>query len=270
MESEPKAPENATETNERSALRRVKAPSRYVLPSERFAFQTHMDVMRRYLTASANGKEAVAASKVEGNGLATQSAQLNAAFLAEIGMLERVSPGVFKTTPAALSFITALSVSPDRARPILRDQLDGKWFSEAARNALQGHPVLTDKELQGELAIAAQTPLDKKAGALAVIIEYLLFAGILNRTPEGITLGNGVAGGPSVGPAGESPLLPAHAGGPSDPGAPQPPTGPSAGWETMQSNDFFVRVRATQEAVDDLRDVLKILEKKIKRAPKTQ
>jgi hypothetical protein len=258
-------PPKASETpkNETVATRRTKAPSKYDLPSERFDMETHFTVLRRFMSASSNGAEPVAAAKVEGNGLRQQAAVLNAAFLTDIGLLERVSAGVFKPTPAALELLTARSVSAERARPVLHRLIEKSWFAEVARSALNTRPVMPEKELLGDLSVAAQTVFDKKERALRVLLDYLVFAGIVVRTEDGsYSLGNGSS--PSPGPTPTSSVLEFST------TVDVPPTsGPAdstAKYETIQTNDFFLRIRVSKDSMADLKDHLAIVERKIKRA----
>jgi len=260
---------SATPPTEKGVVRRAKAPSKYDLPSERYGMATHFAVLRRFLAATSNGTDPVAAVRVEGQGVPKQSAVLNAGFLTDIGLLVRTAPGMYKPTPAALELATAKSVGDDRARPVLNRIISNSWFADSARSSLAAKPTMTEKELLGDLSVVTQTDFSKKQGALAVILEYLVFAGIVVRNEDGsYSLGNGNSPSVPTGPSSTS-TYPSPTGGPG-PGVSAQSASPTpidpAVWETVSTNDFFVRVRVSAEAIDDLKEHLKIVEKRIRRA----
>jgi hypothetical protein len=226
--------------------------------------ETHFAVLRRFQTASSNGTTPVAAAKIEGNGLRLQAAVLNAAFLTDIGLLERVSAGMFKPTPAAMELLSAKSVSNERARPVLHRIIEKTWFADAARSALSAQPVMPEKELLGDLNSAAQTDFDKKERALRVLLDYLVFAGIVNRTEDG---GSSLGNGSSPSPASPSPSPSSGVPTPmAETLVPSATSGETAKFETIQTNDFFLRICVSKDSMAELRDHLEIVERKIKRA----
>ncbi|MCI4341264.1 MAG: hypothetical protein L3K11_02665 [Thermoplasmata archaeon] len=261
------APKETAETpNVRSGPRWSKAPSLYDLPSERFAFGVHTDILRRFVSSTGNGRSPVSAVSVERNGVPIQAAVLNAGFFRSIGLLERTGKGLYKPTPGALQFVSANSISPERGGQALRPLIEGSWFAEAAKASLSAKPYMPEPDLLGDLASAAQTTFDKKQRSLAVLVDYLVYAGLVQRTERGLALGNGSA------PAGGPP----HTAQPTGPGS-KPPVAAQApaaddarNWETLQTNEFWVRVRGTEVAIDDCIDFLNLVKKKIKRAAATE
>ena len=247
--------------------KRTKAPSKYDLPSERFIFPTHFEVLRRFITATSNGKEPVPAAKVEGTGVPVQAAVLNAKFLTSIGLLEKTGAGVFRPTPVAIQLVMSKSVSDEKARPILRTQIENSWFAEVVTLGLGGKSPMSEEELLGELAVAAQTPFDKKKGALGILLDYLLFAGIVTKNENGIVLGSGVNLSTSTAPGHAGVSGPTFDAGRAAVRAPLVVPADTPGWETLQTTDFVLHIRANKAAVDDLRQYLILLEKKIERIP---
>lgn len=242
---------------------RTRAPTNYPLPSERFGFTDHLEVLRRFALVTANGTKAVPALEVGGGNVPKYAPMLNTGFLCDVGLLVEEGRGRFKPTPEALRFLTTRSASEDRARPILRALIDGKWFAEAARSYLQMNPVVSETDLVQDLAIVAQTDLKRKERAIRVLVDYLVYAGIVARSEQGLILGFNGSPALTASPASpqlEPPLLAAE-----QPRMVQPSVPPDAsGWETIQTNDFFLRIRAKPSVVGWLRKHLDLLEEKLK------
>lgn len=275
---------------EKPAARRIRTPTKFPLPSERFPFGRHFEVLDRFMAVSRNGKEAVNAASVEGEGLPAQSAQLSTGFLTSIGLLEEPERGKFKPSAEAMRFLMTKSVSEDRARPILRGLIDNSWFADAARSLLAKRNTVTDEDLRTELALVAGTHGERKADALRILIEYLLYAGIVQRTDLGLVLAwsgpGGVVPVPAIPPSPmpESLIIRPQPGGqgiaPSGmvpvPGSGVTvrwgigvlPPAPEPEWRVIQTNDFFVKIRPDPMAVADLRDHLDLLDRRLKAAPR--
>lgn len=275
---------------ERTPTRKTRAPTRFPLPSERIPFELHFEVLRRFQTATGNGREAVPATAVEGIGLRQQAAQLNTGFLTAIGLLSEEERGKFKPTNEALSFLVTRSANEDRARPIIRALLEGQWFTETAKIVLASKPVVSEQELCQELAIAAATDATRKGGALKVLVDYLTYAGVVRRTEQGLTLGATALVVPPAPPTVQA-VQPESPKGPPAPqvvfrppqfvvgGQPQPmPPGVTIGfgiapapgtmlaWRTIQTDDFLIRVRPDLAVIADVRDHLDLLERKLRQA----
>lgn len=254
----------------RSPPPKVKVYSRYQLPSDRTPFSTHFDILARFVTHSRNGTEAIAAERVEGEGVPVQAAQMNVKFLTSIGLLKFDSKGLYVPTQETIRFVNAKTVEDDRARPILRALIETAWFAEIALGVLRTRPLVTDDALVGELALAAETNKEKKGPALRVLVEYLVWAGVLKRDERGLSKGEP---GSDVQPA---VMVPAWAG---EPRAVSPPNAsgerrgdlPTAfgsggsDWHIVQTEDYFLKVRSDPDVIDDVRDQLQLLRKKVER-----
>ncbi len=136
-----------------------RVPAAEILPSDRFPFQVHLNILKRFVALSHNGTQALDAPRVEGEGVPTQSAALNVRFLKSIGLLTATDRGQYMPTQEAIRFVTARSVSDERARPILAALLESTWIATTARNILSPTKATKDDVLLGELAIAAQTDI---------------------------------------------------------------------------------------------------------------
>lgn len=280
---------------EKPTARRTKTPSRYPLPSERIPFELHFEVIRRFMTATGNGREAVAADAVEGAGLRQQAAQLNTGFMESIGLLTEEERGKFKPTSEAIRFIVTRSAGEERARPILRALIENSWFADAARTLLSSKPAAAADELCADLAIAAGTDLQKKAGSVKVLVDYLVYSGLVRSTEQGLVLGGSAPVTPVMGAPAAVASTPVPLGVPSPvsippagviqtggppPGVmpvgipprgsltiavgPVPVLGPVGVWRTIQTDDFLVRVRSDLSAIADLEDHLALLKKKLR------
>src|SRR5438445_7637750 len=95
---------------------KARVPAAEILPSERFAFPVHLDVLKRFVSLSHNGSHPVDASRTEGEGVPIQGASLNVRFLKSIGLLKTTDRGQYLPTQDAINFVLAKSVSDDRAR----------------------------------------------------------------------------------------------------------------------------------------------------------
>src|SRR6266487_4263188 len=243
-----------------------RVPAAEILPSDRFPFQVHLNILKRFVALSHNGTQALDAPRVEGEGVPTQSAALNVRFLKSIGLLTATDRGQYMPTQEAIRFVTARSVSDERARPILAALLESTWIATTARNILSPTKATKDDVLLGELAIAAQTDKGKKEDALSVLVEYLLFSGIIRREENGLviasfpheTIGSDVTF--PQGP-GESPSI-----------SPASYTSEQVakGWHVIQTEDFSLRIRSSVESLDDLSEHLKTLRRKIDRLQSKQ
>lgn len=248
---------------------KAKVFSRYPLPSERTPFTTHFDILNRFVAHSRNGQEPIKAEKVEGEGIPVQAAQMNVRFLEAVGLLRFDSKGLYLPASETVKFVNAKTVSDERARPILRAIIRSAWFSEIATNVLRTRPGLTDDELVGELALAAQTNKEKKGPALRVLVEYLVWSGIVARDNGALFLAeaapalSSAAGGASAPTPGVETL--------TTPSTENRRAGPgnisreSGAWHIVQTEDYFLKVRSDSEVVEELRDQLSLLTKKIER-----
>ena len=243
--------------------------SRYQLPSDRTPFSTHFDILSRFVTQSRYGAEAIGAEKVEGEGIPIQAAQMNVKFLTSVNLLKFDSKGLYLPSPETIRFINAKTVSDDRARPLLRSLIRPTWFAEIAVSVLRMRPIVTDDALIGELALAAETNKEKKGPALRVLVEYLVWSGVLSRDERGLAIGEADAETPGVAtPGSEAPVSsdspsgigPARRSGVSPPGPSE-----AGAWHIVQTEDFFLKVRSDPEIVEDVREQLSFLSKKIQR-----
>lgn len=244
--------------------------SKYQLPSDRTPFVTHFDILGRFVTQSRNGTEPVSADKVEGEGIPIQAAQMNVKFLTGLGLLKFESKGLYTPTPETIRFVNARTVDDDRARPILRSLVDRTWFAEIALGLLRTRPVVTDDALIGELALAAQTNREKKGPALRVLVEYLVWSGVIHRDERGLSQGDARSDAelPSDPVPSESASPPSIAGskqGDRYAGASDSLHGEGATWHIIQTEDYFLKVRSDLDVIEDVREQLALLTRKIER-----
>lgn len=264
MESTTEPNEDANETKaKQTRTPRARVYTKYVLPSERHPFSLQFDVLRRFISLSRNGAEPVSASGVEGEGIPVQAASRNVRFMRYIGLLTVGGRGLYIPTPDAIKFVNAMSVSDEGARPILRGLLADTWFTELAQSLLSQRPVMSEDQFMGELALAAETDRAKKGEALRVIIDYLVYAGILKRDEQGLSLTE--AAPPSAAtPAGKAPPETAT----TAAAAPAAMATTEGDWHIVQTEDFYVKVRSDPDAFEDLSDHMELLKRKMWRLHK--
>lgn len=248
---------------------KTKIFTRYPLPSERTPFSTHFDILSRFVTHSRNGVEAISAERVEGSGVPVQAAQMNVKFFVSVGLLKFDSKGLYVPGPETVRFVNAKTVGEDRARPILRALIAGSWFADTAHSVLRTRAVVTDDDLVSELAIAAETNKEKKGLALRVLVEYLVWCGILLRDERGLSLAEGAsATGPSADPNLVAPVAVASAPkaqGERLPGVTAPSVSDAGSWHIVQTEDFFLKVRSDPEVIAEVSEQLTLLSKKVER-----
>jgi len=238
-----------------------------VLPSDRHPFQTHFEVVKRFVALSHNGNQPIDASRVEGEGIPTQAGSLNVRFLRAIGLLTATDRGLYLPTPDAMRFVSARSVSDEKARPILKKLLEGTWFVETARNYLSPVNPVSEDVFVGELAIAAQTDKEKREQALRVIVDYLDYAGVARRTEKGLLLANDVSaekGIDIVRTLVAAAPLPVQA---QALAVDLPPLVPeNAGWQVLQTEDFYLRIKSDLTVIRYLSDHLDLIRRKLVRS----
>src|SRR2546430_1817053 len=150
---------DATSENEttKGPIARPRTWSRFPLPSERFSFETHFEILRQFVVRTKQGIESVGADAVEGGAVPKQAAALNVRFLTSLGLLKQDenSKTKYAPTPTAIRVVSTRSVSDDKARPILRPLVESSWFGEFTKNLFNTRPVTSEDEFVKELAIYA-------------------------------------------------------------------------------------------------------------------
>ncbi len=258
--------DSASQDAAEQKLRKKEKPrvlSAEVLPSDRHPFSTHFEVVKRFVTLSHNGNLPIDASRVEGEGIPTQAGSLNVRFLKAIGLLTTTDRGLYLPTQEAMRFVSARSVSDEKARPILKKLVEGKWFVEIARSYLNPTNPISEDVFLGELAIAAQTDKEKREQALGVIVEYLVYAGIVTQTESGLLLAHDQR--IDLVNAADATISPLVQPQPSLISLPPPlPENPS--WQVLQTDDFFLKIKSDLTAIQDLSDHLDLIRRKIARS----
>jgi len=256
MEDQVKRTEEPSVEERAPPRKKERTYSVHVLPSNRHPFLVHFDILRRFVTLGRNG-EGVAAVQVEGSGIPVQAASMNVRFLRSIGLLTAPERGKYAPTQEAIRFVNARSVSDERAKPILASVIANAWFADLARSIFNTQPIMSEDQFLGELAIAAQTDKTREEPALRVILEYLVYAGLVTRDERGLSFGS-IASGSQA--SSEEAIATA-----AEPRLALERTADVGGWHVIQTEDFSVKVRSSLDVVQDLVDHLETVKKKIKR-----
>src|SRR2546422_948373 len=162
--------------------------SKFALPSERFSFETHFEILRQFVVRTKQGAESVGAGAVEGGTVPKQAAALNVRFLTSLDLLREDEKAKTKYVPSpiAIKFVSTRSVSDEKARPILRSVVEPSWFGEFTRNWFNTRPVTGEEEFVKELAIYSEvSDMSKKEQALKTIVAYLTYSGMIARGDDG-------------------------------------------------------------------------------------
>ncbi len=224
------------------------------LPSEEFPLAVHFDILRRFMAVSRNGAESVEAGSVEGGGLPTGAASRNAEFLSDLGFLVEEAPGKFKPTPVAMQFLNTQASDEQRGRKVLRSLIAKGWFARAAVAFFQSNPNARTAQLADALAREAGTSTTEAGGAIAVVVEYLTYTGLVPPDREEIPPESQER--PS--PASASPRTASRAAKP----VPSTASG-SLPWKAMRTDDFDLKIRPAPGAVRRLRKYLDLLEEEL-------
>jgi len=246
-------------------VRRPRTHSKYPLPSERFPFETHFEILRQFAVRTKQGAEPVGTAAVEGGAVPKQAAALNVRFLTSLGLLkeDEKAKGKYAPTPTAVKFVTVRNASEEKARPILRSIVESSWFGEFAKNVFATRAVIPEDEFVRDLAIYAEvSDMTKKEPALRTVTAYLTYTGLVTKAGNGnLTLGTSAAaeaGAVST----PTPAVPASA---EVRAAPEAGAYVSADWHVIQTEDFYVKVRSDVDVMADLRAYLDLLERKVAR-----
>lgn len=241
---------------------KLRVPALEILPSDRFSFLTHLDVTKRFVALSHNGTQALDASRVEGEGVPSQAASLNVRFLKSIGLLTSTDRGQYLPTQEAIRLVTYRSVSDDKARPVLASLLERTWIVSTARSVLSPTKPTKDEVLLGELAITAQTDKEKKRVALQVLVDYLLFSGLVRAEGDGLILAGSADENPATGETAAKSSEGIQTSQVSRLGL-EPL---NKDWHLIQTEDFILQIRSSPEAFDELNEYLPMVRRKIDRA----
>jgi hypothetical protein len=227
------------------------------LPSGKYPLDTHFAVLRRFMSISLNGVEPVEPAAVEEQGVPSGCAQANAAFLSDLGLLIEEKPGRFKPTPVAMQLVNTQLADDQRGRRLLGSLVQKRWFGVAARTFLRAHPgqPYGESDLVAMLNSAARLPNGPDEGAIRVLIDYLVYTGIVVLPEHEFSKGSAAeisTGGAAPSPPPPTSRVPARtSAGPAD-------------WEVIETNEFSLRIRPKPAAVKRLRKQLDLLDQQLK------
>ncbi|MCI4352665.1 MAG: hypothetical protein L3K14_04675 [Thermoplasmata archaeon] len=252
---------------------RTSTPAAHPLPSGEFPVETHFDVLRRFMSVSRNGADPVEPAAVEAHGLPPHAAELNAAFLCDIGLLIEEKAGRFKPTPVAMQLINTQIADEGRARRLLRSLVEKTWFGTAARVFLRADrpESFREEDLLAALAAAIPIPVEQNRGALRVLLEYLGYTGILTRSDSTVPRMNGkpIRTEPAaVAPPSSAPVIPQTGRREHPPSGATHPPDEAADWEVIQTSEFYLKILPKSAAVKRLRKQLSLLEQKLHESAK--
>jgi hypothetical protein len=154
------------------------------IPSERFQFTQHLQVIARLCRVSNFGMQAVPTDRLEGEGVPVQAASLNVSFLTAIGLCAK-EDRMYRPTDVAVKFVNAKAADESKGKRVLNGAIEDAWFTQKARAIIQTEGPKTSEDLARELAIEANVPYDRKGKALAVLTDYLVYSNHLQLGEDG-------------------------------------------------------------------------------------
>lgn len=255
------------------AASKVPTSLTHPLPSGEFPLETQFDVLRRFMGASRNGTEPVEPAAAEGRGVPLHAAQLNAAFLCDIGLLIEEMPGRFKPTPVAMQLINTQIADDRRGRRLLRSVIEKTWFGLTARIFLRTESAgsFREQDLAAALGAAAHVPSGQDEAALRILLDYLAYTGILVRPDRSPPKETGTATQVASIPSGlppSAPVPPSTMPAEAPPGPGTDPSDEDGGWELIRTSEFSLKILPKAAAVKRLRKQLDLLEQKLREGAK--
>jgi len=159
--------------------------SNHILPSDRYSFEVHMELLKNLTIYSNAGTKSIPTSMDFGATVPAQAYSLNARFLSDIRMIEFEKKGSYKVTPKTIEFVNASSVDVAHAKPILFEIIRDTWFAQHIIQLISTMGAKTKDEIINALAIYCQTDKNKKGAALDVLFGYIQFSEIVVQDANG-------------------------------------------------------------------------------------
>lgn len=174
-----------SEREEKGKKARIRTKLQYPLPDSQTSFEKHLDIIKAYVVASKEGKEPVSyrdfktlvdlqPTRVSGNNK----------FLENIGLIRKVEGerGKYLPEDVTIRLYNALKWNKEEEiRSILRELLLSLWFWDFTKQLLDHKGTRTRTELRDKLGYESGADPKKHNSALNVLIDYLIYAGLIKE-----------------------------------------------------------------------------------------
>lgn len=181
-------PDNSTEGIESSKRTRVVTQTKYPLPDSRAYFDPHhLKIISAYASLSLNGSKELKYSDFSQTSLGFNSQLVsgNNKFLENIGLIIPTGGGKYKPTQDSINFYNSNRWNKiEAAKEILKKRMMETWFWGETRALLELKKICTKEELIQHLGHVAEANPEKHKRSLRTLIDYLLYASLINLTEE--------------------------------------------------------------------------------------
>jgi len=171
--------------------RRVRTSLKHPLPDNRASFENHLHIIKAYVIVSKEGKEPVNYTSFKT--LVDVNPQIvsgNNKFFVDIGIVKTAEGerGKYIPTKATIKLYNALKWNKeDEIKSLLTGILSTSWFWDITKQLLDVKGTVIREKLREKLGYESGADPKKHNSSLNVIIEYLLFAGLIKEEEGNIT-----------------------------------------------------------------------------------
>lgn len=172
------APEAPEANDSVKKPKQVRPKAAKVLPTDRIAFPTQLDILRAYGVSGRSGEPVTNTVLAKMVDLSAATISLGNAFFADIGFIGRAENG-FVPAQDLIAMASAYDFDTARAPKKLAPILERSWVWEAVRARSSFRPV-DEKEVMALIAEAAGASGEHKP-QIKMLLDYLEIAGLLER-----------------------------------------------------------------------------------------
>lgn len=182
-------PPGGGDDREKASRSASKPRAELAIPTDRIKFDNQVRILRSVASTSAGGRAITADAMSAAIGLSGTTGGLNSKFFQSANWFIRTGRGEYTASPGAIAWNQHLMIDPNAhfdAAAKLRDEVVHSWFWKTLAPLLSsGQPVSTSLALL-ELAKAAGATDHRTQ--LEMILQWLEWVGLVDRTDEGIRL----------------------------------------------------------------------------------
>ncbi|MGY1602383.1 hypothetical protein [Geodermatophilus sp. SYSU D00815] len=166
------------------------------LPTDRLSFEKQVEALRAIAQISGSGRRPVTAEEISSTlGLRGNTGGLSNKFFRDTGWIEPHSRGTYVPTEELLSFHQQLAVDPTAeaaAKEYLLHAARSSWYWQEIADMVQGAGVRETAVMFKLVKAAGASPDDHKS-QLALIIEWLIWLGLVHRDGDIVLAGPAAA-----------------------------------------------------------------------------
>ena len=178
-----------TEKSEETKKTKIRSTLKYPLPDSRISFDKHLEIIKAYVVVSKNGQESVTYKSFKNVvDFHPNVISGNNEFFENIGLIREVEGqrGKYIPTEKAINLFNALKwKKEEEVKSFLKEVLSPSWFWNLTKQVLDVNVSATRTELRDKLGYESNADPKKHNPSLNVLIDYLLYAGLIKEDEEG-------------------------------------------------------------------------------------